>query len=255
MGHDMSEYFAHVSPIFWIAVALGILTLIIFIIAFFTFMRNWSITALLAEADTAIRGKDVTLEKGTQAGLKKWWTLFGVQLLLAITFFGVSFACFVAVAVLIALPPLRIIGYILIPVYLIGAICGLIYFIVCTSIAALVVVFEDYKKWGEYVDRSYAVTNKYFWNALILGLINTGFGCGVQMMTYLAILIVGGSIALLSFFGFYINPIIGIVMGIISGIVITAVLISLIFVQGLLQAFKATNWVLFYQQLLEAEKK
>lgn len=248
-GAFFASMFSQIPPLFWVALVLGILILVAFGLVFGIFVRNWATGAIFGLVSEIEKGGEATLEKGSTLGRRSWKRLFLASLiiwggLLLGAFLGIFFS---VVLILILPSPLKLI--ILIPLAL-----GVIILIILAFVmilweifAKLVITLEDYPI-RHALSFSWKLTKKFFWEGVVLGLINTGIGCLVGCGTMTVIILAIGLIVI----GFLVHKSIGIFLLLCLGTLGLILILGGVLIQGILKAFTSSNWVLMY---LELKKK
>jgi MFS family permease len=241
---------SQVPPLFWIFLALGIFSLVVVAFIIGIFMRNWATGALFALAAEEEKGQELTLKKGSDFGRKYWLRLFLVSIIPWGCLILVILGGILGLALVALILPEALKVIILLPIVSGILILMVAAFVITVWIAftQLVVVLEDFpiKKTLSF---SWKLTKKFFWEGVILGFINMGFGCLIGCGTTMVVLLAIGLIII----GFLIHKSVGIFILLCTGTIALILIFGGVLIQGIYKAFTTTNWVLMYLELRRKE--
>lgn len=239
---------------FWIMLGLGIVVALIFGLLLRIFILNWSQGAILALGQEAVKGNnDLTLKKGSDLGRIYWLRLFLSGLILwAGWLVAFIFGFFLIIlAVLIPSVVLKIVFGFLAGLFFLALFLSIIFLIVWSTYCNLTIVLKNFplKKALSY---SFLLAKKYFFDAFLMGLFNTGTGCLFSCLfgcvtTLIFGLLIGIGVAL-----FLINQTTGIIFSIFVLFLFLLLIFFSLLLQGILKSVTITNWVIFFNEL---EKK
>jgi hypothetical protein len=236
----------------WIAIAFGILCLILFLALLFWVLGALGQSGLIAGFKAAEDGEDVTLSSAFQSGTKFFWKLLIIQVIVgvlsivligALLLLGVGGTVLTLGIGLICLIPLICL---LIPV---GILIG-----VYTTFTKVALVVEDLDIFGAF-SRAWEVIRANVGDFIVMTLILIIGGGVVSFIIALPFILV----ALPFILGAVAGTDAGMQVGVVTGLVcIVGYLPVLIVVNGILQTFLYGSWTLTYMQLsekTEAENK
>jgi MFS family permease len=249
-GAFFSSIVSQIPPIYWVFLALGIFTLIVLALIIGIFMRNWATGALFALAAEEEKGQELTLKKGSDFGCKYWLRLFLVSFIPWVCLMLVIFGGLLGLALVALILPegLRVIIFLPMVLGVLVLIVAVLVITVWIAFAQLVVVLEDFPV-RETLSFSWKLTKKFFWEGVVLGLINMGFGCLIGCGTMTVIMLAVGLIVI----GFLIHKSVGIFLLLCLGTIGLILILGGVLIQGIYKAFTTTNWVLMYLELKRKE--
>lgn len=249
-----SQLFTSIPLSFWLAFIFGVLTLAIYAIALAWFLANWSRGALFSLALVADLGKPVDLKMGSNFGRKSWGRLLlssliitvGFGIVVALTgFIGLLLFVVVSAAGLLLFQIiLGILGFL----FIIAALVAMVIAAVWSAMASLVIAIENLPL-RPGLTYGWHLTKKYFWQALILGILHLVIGIVVTVVVFSIV----AAIVVLAGLVFLVNQPAGIALGLAGGVPLVILFMFSLLGFGILKAFTTINWAILYGELRKRE--
>lgn len=244
----------HAIPIsFWVILVISFILLIGISLVLRIFISSWASSALISLSSRATKNEQINLEKGTADGLSHWKQF----LYIGFVIWGgyLSVALVLALVLLIgifsskAMPIFGAISIVFAIFLVIGGIISIFFVILWELFAKLVTAIEGYSMKNS-LRFSWQITKNFFWNGILLGIINAGVGCvvGIGIGLFFAMLIAA------LFIGTAINKDLGGVIFLILLIPTITFFLSLVLVGGIQHAFTTCNWVIFYEDIKKSDQ-
>lgn len=246
-----SSVISSIPATFWLALGLGLLVFIIFNLILGIFIRNWSTGALFGLANVAQKNSNLSLKYGSDYGRKTWINLFLSGLVISIMIFIpllIGLIIFILPLVLINNIILQIIfGFILFIFVLLFCIISI--FSTIWQIFAKITICTENLNFSESLKFSFKLSKKFFFDGLLMGIINQGVGCLSGCVFGCVNIFILATLGSVTFLSFKISKIFGSIFLIFAvGLGLIIILVNIV-IQGIVKAVTTTNWILFYEEL------
>lgn len=251
IGNELVKILSSIPVSFWLALSLGILFLLLFGLVLRAFIFNFSKTAFLKLADQAEKGEAITLGIGADYGLKFWLRSFLLNLVIGLIALTIIMVVILPIGLLALIPVIGWIILIILSLPLAIILFGFVIFIsLWRSFGDLVICLEDYPL-KQALSFSFKLTKKFFWQGIVLSLVNLVMGCLSGCLSMTVILLLG----LLFLFSLLIGKLVGVLFTVVIGLILLVLVLAISFILTIvIDSLKTINWVLFYNELKKSEK-
>ncbi|MBI2028113.1 MAG: hypothetical protein HYT07_00755 [Candidatus Levybacteria bacterium] len=242
----LSNLFSSVPFYFYIILAIEIITVFILAIIIGIISKAWSTGLLLEGVQTSILNGIPNIRDSSEKAFSHTKSLAWLQtvppLVLAVGFLTISIIIFITIII-----PTTIVKILLglLSIITFGVVLyGSIYYLLSEIWASRIVVLEK-KSGKESLFRGYKIARKKTWAMILLGLVNIILSMFILAIPVLIIIgiIFGGMLTSGQ------NQSLGIGLFVIGAILVIPMIIAMILLGGILNAFKATVWSIAYNNI------
>lgn len=242
----LSYLFSNVPFSFYIILGIEILAVIILFTMIGLIYSAWSQAALLEGIQTSLSNGIVSIRDSSKKAMSSIKPLIFLQILPLLIVIPAFLGIFI-LAILSFVIPIIILKAILSIILLISIIVAIYYFIylILSQVWAPRIVVIEKAHAKDALFRGYRIAKKKKWSMILLGLVNiilSGLIIGIPIILILGF-IIGGVFASGS------NETLGIGLIATGAILIIPVIIGMMIVGGILNAFKATIWSIAYNNI------
>jgi hypothetical protein len=187
----VSEWFGRIPIGTWIIIGSIILLLMIISLIVAAIARSWATAGLIGALSEISNGQQVSLKSTSVYGLKSWKKLFEYWLTTGFFTFGIILLAFLLfIPAIMLLSSIPVAGIILLIFAIFISLILIMTAIIAVSVTSIyaerLMVIQELTPWQAWT-QGFKLARKYFWSALVMGIVNGFAGCAGGCLSLLVI--------------------------------------------------------------------
>lgn len=242
-----------IPPQFFIAFGLAMTIIFILGLAVSLYAQSWAQAGLISGVNMELNNENPSLYQMSDKGKAKALQLIKLKIFPTLALGLIATLVLIIISIPIAAlgPTAKALSPLLTLPYVLLVIVAAIAVFASIQLGSVVIVLNS-ADWKEAFGKGFAVFRKFFFDVLVMGLINCLAGCALGIVTLAVVVLLLGVGGAALFGGISVPPFL-----IVAAPLLVLAILALIFITTLANAiftvFKQSTWVLLYKQLTEED--